>query len=78
MALIFPGDPLFNISLSKLPPGWQNSRSDNPKFVCRSGGFGMLEQVGDREFQEYIHGGEFQERLIEIKDEEEDIIYFDL
>ncbi len=75
--LILPGNPLFNISLATLPPGWQNSASNSPKFIVRSNGAGLLEQVDDRQFQDYVHGGEFDQRLNEL-DDDEDVIYFDL
>lgn len=73
--LILPGDPLFDQTLGlNLPPNWgqvaaQNSGGCN--FVARLGS-GILEPVTAAEFAEYYEGGEYDARLEEIGDDDDD------
>jgi hypothetical protein len=72
--LILPGTPEFDHTLGRnLPPNWQAVSAQNGgsyHFVARSGS-GILELVDDRALEEYLEGGEYEERLIEIGDEDE-------
>jgi hypothetical protein len=70
--LILPGHPLFEATLqSTLPPGWRQFAHSNPEFgfVARAGS-GILEAVSYKDLEEYIEGGEYDERLEEMGDED--------
>jgi hypothetical protein len=71
--LILPGDPEFDATLGRnLPPNWGAFASQNAgccHFVARSGS-GILEPVSEKDLQEYVEGGEYEERLLEIGDED--------
>ncbi|HEY9696749.1 MAG TPA: hypothetical protein V6D10_05770 [Trichocoleus sp.] len=73
--LILPGHPLFNATLgAALPPGWldvANSSGGEFAFVARSGS-GLLEPVFGAALDEYLEGGEYDERLGEIDEVEPD------
>lgn len=69
--LILPGDPEFDFTLGIAPPpGWQEKAKDDDQyaFVARLGS-GILEAVNREEFDEYVYGGEYDERLEEIGDD---------
>ena len=71
--LIFPGDPEFDKTLGlTLPPDWQAVASSNPEFclVAKAGMGGVLAAVPWYEAQDYIEGGEYDERLDEFEDED--------
>jgi hypothetical protein len=71
--LILPGDPEFNLTLATPPPNWRQvaeQLSGEYAFVARAGS-GMLEPVSFRELDEYLDGGEYDDRLEEIEAEEE-------
>jgi hypothetical protein len=72
--IILPGTPEFDYTLGlNLPPNWKASAAQNSgsfHFVARSG-TGILELVNDIELEEYLEGGEYEERLVEMGDEEE-------
>lgn len=71
--LILPGDPEFNATLATPPPNWRQvaaSLSGEYAFVARTGS-GLLEPVSFRELDEYLEGGEYDERMDEIAAEEE-------
>lgn len=63
--LIYPGDPEFDEWLSIPPQSWRevaDRNSGNFCFVARSGS-GILEAVSGAEATEYLYGGEYDERL---------------
>lgn len=69
--LILPGDELFEVTLhSTLPPNWQEFAYSNPDFgfVARAGS-SILEAVSLQDLEEYIEGGEYDERLEKMGDE---------
>lgn len=69
--LILPGCPEFNLALGSFPPGWQRERdrlSGEFAFVVRPG-VGIWEPVGPDALDEYLLGGEYDERLEEIGDD---------
>ncbi|MBD2095129.1 hypothetical protein H6F90_08170 [Trichocoleus sp. FACHB-591] len=69
--LILPGDPEFDQTLGlTLPPDWQVVASSSPEFslVARVDQGGVLSAVPWEEAQEYIEGGEYDERLEEFED----------
>jgi hypothetical protein len=71
--LILPGDPEFNLTLATPPPNWRQVAerlSGEYAFVARAGS-GMLEPVSFGELDEYLDGGEYDERMSEIEAEEE-------
>ena len=71
--LILPGDPEFDQTLGRnLPPNWGQVAGQNSgcfHFVARSGS-GILEPVGAQDLEEYLEGGEYEERLQEMGDED--------
>lgn len=73
--LILPGDPDFNITLgAAMPPGWQSvqaATNGDFGFIVRPGSL-LMEPVTGEELDEYLEGGEYDERLIELGETEED------
>ncbi len=71
--LILPGDPEWTLTLGgSLPPGWQDTAANTGgdfAFVARSGS-GLLEAVPWHEAVEYMEGGEWDERMEEIGEDE--------
>ncbi len=68
MALILPGSPEYEMTLGMLPLGWQHDAhrfSGNYAFVADSE-TGLLRTVDGRGFQEYLLGGEYDERLAQM------------
>lgn len=64
--LILPGDPLFDLTLGVcLPP---TTPGREAIFIARSGS-GILEAVSSEVFEDYLFGGEYDERIGEIEDE---------
>jgi hypothetical protein len=74
MTIILPGTPEFDWTLGRnLPPNWQQVAGQHHgafHFVARAGS-GLLEPVGIDEFEEYLEGGEYDERLAEMGDEDD-------
>ena len=64
--LLLPGQPGFYEILATPPP--DPSRRVN--FIARVGGSGILEAVEERDLDEYLEGGEYDERLEEIGEDE--------
>jgi hypothetical protein len=70
--LILPGHPDFYSTLhSALPPGWQQTGANIPIFAVAGDGSGMLQQLTEKQLQEYIEGGEYEAAT------SEEIIEFD-
>lgn len=69
--LILPGDPLYDLTLGGcLPPGWETTAAasgGNFALVARAGS-GILEAVPAWEVEEYLEGGEYEQRLEEIEE----------
>lgn len=68
--LLLPGDPGFDETLSVLPFGWMSvaqATGGEFAFVCRAGSGGLMEAVPWDEVEEYVEGGEWDERLEEIE-----------
>jgi hypothetical protein len=71
--IILPGHPFFDDYLyCTFPPGWRDFAFHNPDFafIGRTGS-GLLEAVSATEFEEYVEGGEYDERLKEMGEEDE-------
>lgn len=69
--LILPGDPLFNETLASPPPDWGAHRDQYHgacHYVVRPGSM-LMEAVSPGELEEYLNGGEYDERLEEIGDD---------
>lgn len=60
--LILPGNPLFLPTLATPPP---EKGRPGYAYVCRAGS-DVLELVEERDLDEYLEGGEHDERLSEI------------
>jgi hypothetical protein len=70
--IILPGHPFFDEYLyCTLPPGWRNFAYHNPDFafVARPGD-GLLQAVTEIELEDYLEGGEYDERMSELEDED--------
>lgn len=70
--LILPGDPEFYETLGHPPPGWQQvaaACNDGIALIARAGS-GILEAVSWDEAEEYLEGGEYDERLEELGENE--------
>lgn len=67
MALILPGNPLFDLTLATPRPDWQRVASlDRQYAFVAEPGSGLMRPVTQKELDDYIYGGEYQERLKEI------------
>lgn len=75
-ALILPGDPLFNLTLAtSRPPNWQEvaERSgDHAAYVACSAS-GILRPVDRRNLDEYVFGGEYDDRLADLEGENDEL-----
>lgn len=73
--LILPGDPEFDFTLAAtLPFNWQEtavSLSGDYGFVVDSQ-TGLMRVENSQGIREYVHGGEYDERLEFITDDEDD------
>lgn len=73
--ILLPGDPGFDETLSALPFGWRSvaaAAGGEFAFICRAGSAGLMEAVPWSEAEEYIEGGEWDERLEEIEASKDD------
>jgi hypothetical protein len=77
--IILPGTPEFDLTLGRnLPPNWGHVAAQNGglcHFVARAGS-GILEPVSESELEEYLEGGEYEERLDEMGDEDELVEFY--
>ena len=67
--LILPGNPLFDLTLATPPPDWEsvaNKDGDTYAFVAEPKS-GLMRPVTSKELKDYLHGGEYDERLAEIE-----------
>jgi len=70
--LILPGDPEFSETLATPPPNWREVAarlSGEFAFVAKADS-GILQPVSMRELDDYIEGGEYDERLEQLGDED--------
>lgn len=72
--IILPGDPEFDLTLGcNLPPNWGAVASEHSSgfhFVARVGS-GILEALGGQDLEDYLEGGEYDERLLELGDDDD-------
>lgn len=74
-SIILPGDPGFYETLGNLPPNWGQvaaNTSGDFSLIARAG-TGILEAVSTQEVEEYLWGGEYDERLLEMGDDDDEI-----
>lgn len=66
--LILPGNPLFDLTLASPPPNWGEvaARDGNSVSFVADPVSGIFRAVTEAELDEYLEGGEYEERLIEI------------
>jgi hypothetical protein len=73
--LILPGDPLFGLTLAEtLPPDWQRvsaALGEACVFVSEAG-CGLLRPCNPAEAEDYLYGGEYEERIYEIGEFEDE------
>lgn len=62
MKLLLPQDPSFYEILATPPP----SKGQGANFVCRAGS-DVAEEVNEEELDEYLEGGEYDQRLQDIQ-----------
>lgn len=72
--LLLPGDPEFDWTLaSSLPPSWRAAAAaigEQVAFVAEAGS-GLLRPATAEELNDYLYGGEYDDRLDEIGDGDE-------
>ena len=75
--LILPNNPLYAMTLDgSLPPSWERKASDLghfPNFVADSQ-TGLLRPASRQELDEYLHGGEYYERLDNMDEYEIEVV----
>lgn len=67
--IILPGDPEFYLTLqTSIPPNWRQVAHQDPDgfAFCARAGSGVLESMTDKDLEEYLYGGEYEERLEQI------------
>ena len=67
--LLLPGDPEFDWTLtSSIPPSWRAAAAAIGEQVCfvAEAGSGLLRPASAEELEEYLNGGEYDDRLDEI------------
>ncbi|GAX37890.1 hypothetical protein [Nodularia sp. NIES-3585] len=72
--IILPGDPAFDWTLAFPPPDWKQTAAKDPDgfaFVVEPGS-GIARVATASDLEEYLYGGEYDERLDEIGETEED------
>ncbi|MHC5824346.1 MAG: hypothetical protein ACYT04_53040 [Nostoc sp.] len=68
-SLILPGHPKFDWTLSTaIPFHWKQVAQQDPDgfAFCARAGSALLEPMTDKQLEEYLYGGEYDERLEEI------------
>ena len=77
--LLLPGDPEFDRILSTPPPNWQEVavRDGSTYTFLADSSSGILRTATALETQEYLLGGEYEERLAALYDPDEDGLYCD-
>ncbi|MEH2434973.1 MAG: hypothetical protein V7K25_12090 [Nostoc sp.] len=67
--IILPGDPEFDWTLqTSIPPHWRQVAQQDPNgfAFCARAESGVLEPMTDKDLEEYLYGGEYDERLEQI------------
>lgn len=74
--IILPGTELFDLALSTIPPVWAwRDMGDDVSFVADVDS-GLLRPVTPSDLEEYVLGGEYDQRLADIEDDDE-LDFFD-
>ncbi len=64
--ILLPGDEEYDLTLgTSIPPNWQQTAAKDPNgyaFVADASS-GLMRPVTDVELEEYLYGGEYDERL---------------
>lgn len=71
--LILPGHPLFNQAVSTVPPDWKE-KSASMGGLCNfvvDAETRLMRPANNQELQDYVHGGEYDERLSQMDDLDE-------
>jgi hypothetical protein len=66
--ILLPGDPGWDWTLAQPPPDWQQAAAKDPDgfaFIVEPGS-GLMRVADADDLEEYICGGEYEERLDEI------------
>lgn len=70
--LLLPGDPEFYEVLATPPPDWGRAAAadgDSYAFIVKPGSGGVAEAVTLEELDDFLDGGEYDERMDEIDDQ---------
>lgn len=66
---MLPGDPGFDLTLMTPRPDWHDAASrDGDSYAFVVGEDGLARPVTSKELQEYMDGGEYDQRLDQIGD----------
>lgn len=70
-SLILPGHPLFDLTLATPRPDWRGvaAKDEQYAFVTEPGS-GLMRPVTQADLEDYLYGGEYDERLEEIDSNE--------
>lgn len=77
--LILPGMPDFDETIAHIMPfDWRNiaDKYNDFQFIARSGS-GLLEAVSNNQATEYLYGGEYDQRLQELENENDNNDYYE-
>ena len=77
--ILLPGDLEFERTLATPPPDWRDLafRNGGKVAFCADSDSGLLRAVDGRGCQEYLLGGEYEERLSSLYEADEDGILID-
>ena len=71
--LILPGHPLFNLTLLTPRPDWQGVAAEDEEYAfVAEPGSGLMRPATQRELEDYLYGGEYDERLEDLEEYLED------
>lgn len=76
--LILPGTLEYSIALTEIPPvpTWRaqaEQTNGDTYLICRSGQFGLMEAVTKKEWEDYVYGGELDQRQDELDELDEQL-----
>ncbi len=69
--LILPGHPLFDLTLMCPRPDWhETAAKDNQYAFVAEPYSGLMRPATQDELEDYLYGGEYDERLVEIGEDD--------
>jgi|GEM_PF-3144433 len=70
--IMLPGDPEFDCWLGIPPPDWKGMAEKTGNYSFVTDFWGMLRSVDGQGFREYLLGGEYQDRLSQMYEPEDE------